>query len=243
MNNTQKIINFSVLIISLSVFYYLVIFLPTNAKIQKKNPTKIEKYNNLSHLAITVQIDYLKKYIGDPVVINYYEGKKEKEYIFIDPDYYVQIITNSYDKVLLFTVTTRKGDFNPTFNIRNVRIQLGKTTYYNQGIKPNNCYALAGNTASSYYYEEYIGDNSTSYQNYSLGYNDAGYGDRGIIEATQPAEADLKNKKIIPDNSNYNCKLPPDEIRKKYTINTLGVSKYATLSAGVNRRLMELIPD
>lgn len=243
MNNTQKIINFSVLIVSLSVFYYLVIFLPTNAKIQKKNLTKIEKYNNLSHLAITVQVDYLKKYIGDPVVINYYENKKEKEYIFIDPDYYIQVITDSYDKVLLFTITTRKGDFNPTFKIRSLIIQLGKTTYYNQGRKPSNCYSFAGNTAPSYYYEEYMGDNLTSYQNYSLGYNDAGYGDGVIIEATQPTEADLENERIVSDNGNYNCKLPSDEIRNKYTINTLGVSKYATLSAGVNRRLMELIPD
>lgn len=225
-------------ILLLFILYLRVNDLEQVLRRDKKIPTKEEKYNSLSHVSVSVQIEYLRKYLGNPAIINGIEGKNQKEYIFIDLDYYVLATTDLDNSVLSYVITTRKKGFNPILEIGSVKVQLGKSTFYEKGVKPDDCKAMAGNTAPSYYFEKYLGDNLSSYQSYMFGYNDAGYGDRGIVEATLPNEEEIKNKNF-KFSDGLHCRLPTDEDRKKYTINTFGVGW--PLTVGVNRRLMERI--
>jgi len=144
---------------------------------------------------------------------------------------------------LSYAITTRSKDFNPIIRLKSYEFQLGKTTFYNKGDKPIDCFAMAGNTAPSYYFEAYAGWNGTTYRDYLLGYNDAGSGDRGIVEATEPTEKDL----VKPTkDSKYSCNMPSDEDRKKFTINTLVVSSFGRIDDfgyGVNRREIELLNE
>ena len=216
----------------------------TNNNLKLKNNanivTKDQKYSLLSKVTTDIQIDYLKKYIGEAAILNFSEDKKQKEYIFVDSAYYVQAITNLDDKILSYAITIRKKGFNPVLRIRGIEFQLGKTTFYNKGDKPVDCFAMAGNTAPSYYFESYGGENWTTYQDYMLGYNDAGNGDHGIVDVT------LSNPTKPVKDSKYSCRMPSDEDRKKFTINTLIVSQAGFKSEfgyGVNRREMEFLND
>ncbi|GAB4218832.1 MAG: hypothetical protein Fur009_1930 [Candidatus Microgenomates bacterium] len=134
------------------------------------NKIKKEKIN---YLTTKVQLNYLKQYLGDPVFINYSKDKKQKEYIFIDEDFYTQLITNDNDKVLAFFITLRKKDFNPQVKKQAFNIILGKSTLkdiYDKNLITK-CIGFLGNTARSYYFEEYYFGRSGYYQNYIFGYN------------------------------------------------------------------------
>lgn len=239
----KKIIFFTyklIIILLLLLLYLRINGLEQFFKKDKNILTKEEKYANLSHVSVSVQVDYLKKYLGDPAVINIIKEKNQKEYIFVDPDYYVLATTDSNSEVLSYVITIRNKAFNPTLRIRGFKVQLGKTTFFNDGTEPSDCEAMAGNTAPSYYLEKYAGWNGTSYQDYLFGYNDAGFGDVGIVLSAQPNETEIKNNNFKKTDG-MNCRLPSDWDRKKYTINTFGVGGLDTLSIGVNRRLVERI--
>jgi len=236
----KKIISFTykLVILLLIVFIYMKVSVPV--KQDKKIITKEEKYDNLSHVSVSVQVDYLKKYLDDPVIINTIKDKSQKEYIFVDPDYYVLATTDFDNSVLSYVITTRNKNFNPILGIGGIKVQLGKSSFYDQGVKPSDCEGMAGNTAPSYYLEKYIGWNGTSYQDYLFGYNDAGFGDIGIVVTAQSNEDEIKNNNFKKTDG-MNCRLLSDQDRKKYTINTFGVGRLDTLSIGVNRRLVERI--
>ena len=249
-NNMEKIkfnikeifsVLFKFIIVILVLLIYLKIdAIKKNLELKKQNLTKSEKNYNLSRVSTTVKINYIKKFLGEPVFIFKNENKKQKDYTFVDSDYYVSIITDMDDTVLSYAITTRSKDFNPILKISGVKVQLGKTTFYRKDLKPDDCKAEYGNTAPSTYYESYNGWNGTTYQDYLLGYNDAGYGDGKIVWETEPTEKDILNGSSKPKDG-LNCRIPSDEIRKKYTINTFGVSEGGNLSIGVNRRLVERV--
>jgi hypothetical protein len=249
MNKTVKFANLKVIFSILFKFVVLILILISYFKIsaleeilesKKQNLTKLEKDYNLNRVSTTVQINYIKKFLGEPVFIFQNENKKQKDYTFVDPDYYVSITTDMNDMVLSYAITTRSKDFNPILKIKGVEVQLGKTTFYRKDLKPNDCKAELGNTAPSTYYESYIGWNGTSYQDYLFGYNDAGYGDGKIVWETGPTEEEILSGNTKPKDG-LNCNLPSDEARKKYSINTFGVGSEENLSIGVNRRLVERV--
>lgn len=235
----KKIFSFTFKLIVIILLLLIYMKVSTPVKQDKTILTKEEKYYNLSKISVSVQVDYLKKYLGDPVSMSTIKDKNQKEYIFVDPDYYVMLTTDLDNEVLSYVITTGSKDFNPILRIKNIKVQLGKSTYYKQG-RPNDCEAMAGNTAPSYYFESYLGDNLSSYQSYLFGYNDAGFGDIGIVWASQPNESEIK-KNDFKLTEGMKCRLPSDQDRKKYTINTFGVGSLDTLSIGVNRRLIERV--
>ena len=240
----NKIISAAIFVVLIIIFFQINDFrkaISINNNVAVINNS--QKYLVLSKVSTDIQIDYLKKYLGEAAILNFSKDKKQKEYIFVDPDYYVQAITNSDDKIETYAITTRSKDFNPVLRIRSVKFQLGKTTFYNKGDKPADCFAFAGNTAPSYYFESYMGWNGTTYRDYMLGYNDAGFGDRSIVEATLPTE---KDNAIPSKKPEFSCRMPSDEVRKANAINTLIVNQAGFKSEfgyGVNRREMELLNE
>lgn len=133
----------------------------------------------LNKLSTEVQVSYFNKLMGDSTFLNFSPDRKQKEYIYVDSDYYVQAITNSDDKVLAYSITTRKKEFKPTFNKGLVKFKLGETTFSEIEKNPSNnekCYGFtSGATASSYYFEEYYRGNPGNYLTYLYGVNDSGY--------------------------------------------------------------------
>lgn len=202
---------------------------------------KEQKYKNLARLATEVHINYFKKFLGDPAFINLSRDKSQKEYIFVDEDFYVQAITDRLGKVLLYAVTIRKKDFNPSFDSpaylssRNEKDKavLGKSNIKEiaTGDNPLICFGFVGMTANSFYFEEYSFGNVSFYQKYLYGVNDAGYLNKEGLPyylASLELENKLQPKERRNDEQDneieiYDCNSIPDQIRRKTVINTFVV--------------------
>lgn len=134
------------------------------------------KYENIGELATEVQIDYFKKYLGDPVFVNYSEDRTQQEYVFVDEDFYVQAVTNSDGKILAYAVTTRNGSFTPVLKLPDDEVVLGVSKIGDVRGTPNrSCYGVVAATGGSFYYEEYYFGRPGMYQTYFLGVGGAGY--------------------------------------------------------------------
>jgi hypothetical protein len=142
-----------------------------------KNKLNVEDVHKLS---VDVQIEYFENILGKARVINYHEDESKqeykKEYIFVFTEAYIQAITNVNGKVLSYSVTTRKKDFNPEISNGLYKVVLGKTKFNEIPDTPFACFAFLGITAASYYYEYYDGSNATNYLGFMYGLNDAGLG-------------------------------------------------------------------
>jgi len=231
---------FKILVLILLVLIYIkVSYVPKAPPKQYAKPLTMEqKYENLSKVSVSVQIDYLKQYLGEPAAIYDLKDKKQKEYIFVDSDYYALLTSDLNNTILSYSITARSLSFNPTLKVKGIKVVLGKTTFFNDGTKPSDCVVEVGNTAPSYYYEKYEGWNGTGYENYLLGYNDAAVGAKEMVWSAQVSGEEIDNNTFkITDGKK--CILPSDQDRKKYTVNTFGVGE--PMSIGVNRRSVELI--
>lgn len=116
-----------------------------------------------------------------------------KEYIFKSKYYYVQVLTDSSNKVVAYGVTTRSKDFNPSLTLlegsytidrddplnsskytsNSKIITLGKTHFAELG-EPNNVFAHLG-AHDFYYHEEFTYGNAGGYQSYFFAANESGY--------------------------------------------------------------------
>lgn len=201
---------------------------------------KKTKLNKIKYLTTKVQLSYLKKYLGEPVFVDYSKDKKQKEYIFINKDFYTQVITNDNDKVLAFFITSRKKDFNPQIKNQVFNIELGKSTL--QDIYDKNslqkCSGFLGNTARSYYFEEYYFGRSGYYQRYVFGYNDAGFNEKNKNDLSF-----LIGKK---EEDNL-CEEIKNSQRENIIINTYGMisSEVEKLDFeyGVDKNVVSLVND
>lgn len=117
------------------------------------------------------------------------------ECIWIDPDWYVQVVANTEDEtVLAFSVTTRSAKFNPRFHspagwferrtpvvrgwavgkfTREFDLRLGRTKFAEAIEHPGEVYGYVG--AHNWGYQEiHWGANPGLYQHFVLSVNDAG---------------------------------------------------------------------
>ena len=117
-----------------------------------------------------------------------------KEYIFATQYYYVQVLADVSNKVLVYGVTTRDANFNPSFTMAPdlmyadsdnpndsskyksgaTVIILGKTKFGDVKDAPQNIFAYLG-AHDFYYHEEYYYGNPANYQSYFLAANHSGY--------------------------------------------------------------------
>jgi len=89
------------------------------SKIRKKS----RLLKRISQLTIGTNIEYFKTLIGDPVFIN--KVGNYKEFIFVNPDFYVQAIIDIQGKVALFSVTSRSKNFCPSLIVGGIAIPIG----------------------------------------------------------------------------------------------------------------------
>lgn len=211
-----------------------------------KNKLNVEDVHKLS---VDVQIEYFENILGKARVINYNKDKSKKEYIFVFPEAYIQAITNAGGKVLSYSVTTRKEDFNPEISNGLYKVVLGETKFNEISDTPFACFAFLGITAASYYYEYYGGSNATSYLGFMYGLNDAGLGNFDDLilllldEGKEDTDGWRGNKDSVPLYSNiYNCE-SLGKFRDKAIINTVIVQPEFNFHLGVDRRQVEILKD
>jgi len=145
-------------------------------------------YQNILGLAAEAQIDYFNYSLGQPVFKNVKDGMNE--YIYVNKYFYVQALCDSNDKVVLYSVTTRDKDFNPTFTRENgsydsktkkviendQKITLGKTTFAEASRIYGDSSGISlyvGARRYGYSESHYLG-NPGNYQDFIFSLNDAG---------------------------------------------------------------------
>ena len=217
-----------------------------------------QKYENINALATEVQIDYFKKYLGDPVFINYSEDRTQQEYVFVDGDFFVQAVTNFDGKVLAYAVTTRNSDFNPVLKLPNFEIVLGVSKIGDIGRIPNkSCYGFIPANGGAAYYEEYYFGRPGMYQAYFLGVNSVGYSgpsgpSLGLLSGNLEYLKELgsENWRLLR-SAGVACSSVPEEFRAEQVINTYLVlggpiwvgSEKIQFGFGVNSDQMQLLRE
>lgn len=136
----------------------------------------------IQKLSAGVDIGYFKDILKNPVFINKTKCKNV-EYIFIDPLFYIQTITDENEQVLAYSITTRKKDFNPVLELGpyesakgSLSIVLGKSKFeeLNYLGEPQKIKSYVG-AHDLFYGEEYYFGNPGNYQSYAFSLNEAGY--------------------------------------------------------------------
>lgn len=124
----------------------------------------------------TVQITGDNNIIGNNNIQEIKEKKVEfTEYVFVNNYCYITAIVDSKSKVIAYSVTTRKADFNPEIKpYDGLSIKLGKNRFSEIPEKYDKNEGNVG--ARTFYYKElYYFGNQGNYAYYIFAINDAGY--------------------------------------------------------------------
>lgn len=229
----KKITNLISIKILIGTIFFVLVFLYLIYSI-----LKIKEAKKINLLTTKVQLSYLKKLLNEPVFINYLKNSSQKEYIFVNSNFYTQVITDKNDKVLAFFVTSRNKNFNPEIKKQAFNFVLGKSSLkdINNNSSPEKCFGYLGNTAKSYYYEQYYFGRQGKYQTYVFGYNDAGFNlkDKNNLDFL----IGIKEKENICAKVNNNN-------RRDIIINTYGIisdeAKKIDFEYGVDKNLVSLL--
>ncbi|NIG16788.1 ETEC_3214 domain-containing protein [Pantoea sp. Cy-640] len=165
--------------------------------------------DNLHVIYTGASIKYIESIFGAPVKEEHSEDGKVNEYIYSFRKFYLQVVYDNKNTVILYSVTSKDKDFHPEIPY------LGKTlghTFKDFGSDVD--YLQSGYSSKFYKYEEghYLG-NPGNYRNFYLSYN--------------PAGTDYSELHALPDFYNSN-KFPPnekdlEEFRDKNVPNTFGI--------------------
>ena len=178
-----------------------------------------EKYINLYKLSPEVQISYFEDLLGKPTFINKLMNIEKNEYVFTDPDYFVQALTDSDGKILTYSVISRKKDFNPVFELSGqFKVTLNKSTladYLPDNEQPLTCYRFLGAHDPVYYFEDNFYGNPGNYLHYLVGVW------QGSIPDTENYYPNIEKGKIdMSWQGSIDCKFINKEQRNKTVPNS-----------------------
>ncbi|MEM2121946.1 MAG: hypothetical protein QXU20_04800 [Candidatus Woesearchaeota archaeon] len=102
--NKLNIVFISVWVITLIFLAYILFVKKSQQKntfytIKHEAKTKEQKYNDLNKIAISAQLNYVKQFLGEPAFKNF-QDNQTTAYIFVDPDYYVELITDNNENII-----------------------------------------------------------------------------------------------------------------------------------------------
>lgn len=165
--------------------------------------------DNLNVIYTGASIKYIESIFGPPVKEAHSEDSRVHEYIYSFKKFYLQVVYDNNNTVILYSVTSKDKDFHPEVPY------LRKTLGHKFKDFGNNIDYLQSSYSSKFYeYEEghYLG-NPGNYRNFYLAYN--------------PAGVDYFELHPLPDFSN-DKKSPPnkkdlEEFRRNNAPNTFGV--------------------
>lgn len=189
---------------------------------------KYKMLQRIEKLSADVNIGYFKELIGSPVFINDLENndnEAKKEYIFVDNLFYLQAIADKTDKVLAYSITSRKSDFNPKIKFSSyqvgekpILIELAKSRFSELGNEQPRGIISSLGAHDFFYTEAYYFGNPGNYQTYFFGLNESGYGGIGEKDSVIYPPDRFKDNDINIDDKDI------QEFRGKAIINTYGVA-------------------
>ena len=170
----------------------------------------------ISRLDTGAHITYFMSLLGNPISIN--QNGIDQEYIFVSKYCYVQACANPDGKVTLFSVTTRRANFNPGLKLqfrRPLGIRLGQTNFSQLGDDPKRKIFNGDHGGITFYAEPYYFGYDGSYRTYFFSFNPNGYGKLPAVPLS------FVRSDIFED---------PEDIkrfRQKTIVNTYTVSSFA----------------
>lgn len=175
MKKKLKWITAAIAIIGSSIYYISSGFSFINSAYdvyQKINDVFFQKKaeDNLNVIYTGTSIKYIESIFGPPIKETHSEDNKISEYIYSFKKFYLQIVFNSDNTVVLYSVTSKSSDFHP--NIPYLNAPLGENfTRYGQ----DQHFLYSGRSSKFYEYAEYhyLG-NPGNYRNFYLSYNPSG---------------------------------------------------------------------
>src|SRR3989344_2921737 len=133
------------------------------------------EYSKINSVRPGMNIDYFNEVFG---VANYKKISEKNQYLtihtFKERDYWVQAVASNSGTVLLYTVTSCSEKFKPNINPNPIQsnITLQKSTLSQIGTEPQSLNYFIGNTANTYFYDEYFLGNPSFYERVFVGIND-----------------------------------------------------------------------
>lgn len=164
---------------------------------------------NLNVIYTGASIKYIESIFGAPVKEEHSEDGKVNEYIYSFRKFYLQVVYNNHNTVILYSVTSKDKDFHPEVPY------LGKTLGHKFEDFGNDIdYLQSGYSSKFYKYEEglYLG-NPGNYRNFYLAYNPA-----GVDYFEVHSLPDFYNNNVFPPN-----KKDLEKFRANNAPNTFGV--------------------
>jgi hypothetical protein len=144
-------------------------------------------YKRLSRLAVNAQVSVFTDIIGKPPAFSKDFGDSDdpnewnlREQVYLERDFYVHVVVTANDKVVVFSVTTRKSRFKPKVRfsgrrfIPGVRVKLGSTRFAKVGLQPKRTRCIVRDSLGLYQ-EWYELEEGAGYQQLVLSINDAGW--------------------------------------------------------------------
>jgi hypothetical protein len=139
-------------------------------KLQEKN-----RFMKIVYLLDTgTPISYFMNLLGNPVHIN--NTDIGQEYIFVNHYFYTQAITDSAGNISLFSITTRRKNFNPVLEGKSGSsfVVLGKTNF-SKFSEPKRTIANGDHGGITFYSEAYYFGYDGNYHTYFFSTNPNGY--------------------------------------------------------------------
>jgi hypothetical protein len=136
------------------------------------------EYRRLNELRPNVQFDTFSEILDAKPQIRKQVGNRIA-YTFVRSREYVYVVTDAGNTVLLFAITSRTDDFNPTFTSPWGEITLGKTSIADAMPSPDDAFpaisihGFAGMSRYAYF-ETIRGAHVDNYLSYIVGVDDAG---------------------------------------------------------------------
>lgn len=126
--------------------------------------------DNLNVIYTGSSIKYIESVFGVPMQENHSNNGKTNEYIYSFKKFYLQIVYDDKNKVILYSVTSKDKTFHP-----NIPYLGGTLGNYFDSYGKDIVYFQSGYSSKSYQYEEahYLG-NPGNYRHFYLAYNPAG---------------------------------------------------------------------
>ena len=167
----------------------------------------------LSQLDTGAHISYFMTVLGNPVSIS--SSSMGQEYIFVNKYFYVQAVTNVDGSVSLFSVTTRRKDFNPVLKSQfgSVLVILGKTTFA-MVRNPKRRMTSGDHGAITYYCESFYFGYDGGYRVYFFSINPNGFGRLRLVPAS------FQDSRVEEDTKEVE-QFRAESIINTYTISTL----------------------
>jgi hypothetical protein len=196
-------------------------------------------YEKLDSLATETNILYFKSVLGEPIYINPGYSNGLKEFIFVDPEFYVQAITSPEDKVIGYSVTTRDLNFNPKVPLYDIR--LGISTFTEVKTQSGNVFpdwivSYLG-AHDLFYTEGYYSGNPRGYQTTFFSMTASGYidDDNYMVVPDYESPDILSSFKEYIGRSVQNSRPPvPDEVIDFWKSDTNTVNTYTILGPFVS---------